>query len=70
MLRISQASNACVRGQVSIGRCDAVAEEVLERRVRCQADGQADGFAHALGVKGVGQMPVIQRTVAHGDQGR
>ena len=49
-----------VRGQVRIRWRHPVAQEVLERRVRRQADGQADGLAQPLGVKGVGEMPVIQ----------
>lgn len=41
-----------IRGQVSIGRRDPCDDEVFKSRICAQADGQADGFAHALVVKG------------------
>ena len=41
-----------IRGQVSIGRCDPFDDEVFKSRICAQADGQADGLAHALAVKG------------------
>ena len=55
-----------VRGQIRIRWRHPVAEEVLERRVRRQANGQADGFAQRSVSKGSVEMPVIQQRLHMG----
>src|SRR5438128_2558539 len=50
-----------VRCQVSSGRRDAFDNEGLEGWICGQADGQADGFAHALAVKGICEVAVVQK---------
>ena len=50
-----------VRCQVSSGRRDAFDNEGLECWICSQADGQADSFAHALTVKGICEVTVVQK---------
>jgi len=60
MLRISQASNAWSEARSVIVGDTLSRRRSWKRRVRRQANRQADGLAQPLGIKGVGQMPVIQ----------
>src|SRR5437773_9837779 len=59
-----------VRRQVNSGRRDAFDKEVLEGWICSQANGQADGFAHALTVKGIREIAVVQKWLHRGIWGR
>ena len=49
-----------VRGQFFVGGLDAVLDDILEVFVLAQADTGPHHLAHALPVKGVVQVPVVQ----------
>ena len=48
-------------GKVSIGRYHPFSDEVLECLTLRHADDQADSLPHALSVKGIGEIPVVQQ---------
>src|SRR5262249_42475274 len=58
-----------IRDQVSIAWCDTFDDEVSESRICAQSDGQADGFAHALAIKGIREVVVVQEGLYIGIRG-
>src|SRR5262245_49261834 len=49
-----------IRGQLSISWGDPCDDEVFACRIGGQADGETDRFAHALTVKGIREVAVVE----------